>query len=138
MPVRRGVYKSPHHPISELDDVRAAWLATDPRRTRADRYEDDGQVVVSDESAARVHGIGDLPDVTVRVNAPRRLRPDTFAASTRSMTKAEWQWIDGLPVTTPRRTIEDLVRCGRWNADQLRSVVEDAVEKGILPTAEVV
>ncbi|MDO5535611.1 MAG: nucleotidyl transferase AbiEii/AbiGii toxin family protein [Propionibacteriaceae bacterium] len=134
--LRHGVYISPQFPTTELTDIQAAWLATDPRRTRSERYEDSDQVVVAEEAAALIHQVGDLSVDAVRFNAARRIRVKGATASSRSMVAAEWQWIDGLPVTSPRRTIEDLVASGRWDDDQVCNVVEDALSKGILTAAE--
>ncbi len=134
--LRRGVYMSPQFPMTDLDPMRAAWLAADASRTRADRYDDVDQVIVAEESAARLHGIGDLPVAEIRFNSRRRIRVDGAATSSEPIVRAEWDWLDGLPVTSPRRTIEDLVRSGRWNDDHVRSVIDDAMDKGILKPAD--
>ncbi len=73
-PIRHGVYAMAGVPSGALEDVRAEWLATDPARTAGDRHDDLDQVVVSDETAALVHGVGDLPQGGVHLSAARRLQ----------------------------------------------------------------
>lgn len=56
-----GVYKDAGAPGGEFDELRAAWLASEPTRLAWDRLrEKPGNVVVTGESAATLHGIGNL------------------------------------------------------------------------------
>jgi hypothetical protein len=61
-------------PSHAFEEVRAEWLATDPGRTAGQRGSDADQVVVSDETAAAIHGIGDLSAGGVHLSASRRLQ----------------------------------------------------------------
>ena len=55
------------------------------------------------------------------------------------MTTGEWldQWLDGLPVTSPWRSREDLASSGRWERSQLRDLAMDAIARGLIPRVEV-
>ena len=116
---------------------RLAWPVTvvDPDRARLDA----DPVVVSDETAAAIHGIGDLPTGVVHLTASRRLqtRQAWVSVHQRTLTAKEFQWIDGLPVTTPRRTLEDLTASGRWEHSQLRDLTMDALARGLISRSEV-
>lgn len=137
--VRQGVHVMPGVPSDAFEEVRAEWLATDPARTAGERRSDDDQVVVSDESAAAIHGIGDLSAGGVHLTASRRLqtRQAWVSVHQRTLTAKEFQWIDGLPVTTPRRTLEDLAASGRWEHSQLRDLAMDAISQGLVLRSEV-
>lgn len=137
--IRHGVYALAGAPASPLESVRAEWLATDPERTVSERSEDTTPVVVCDETAAAIYGFGDFTSSRIRLNSERRLqtRQDWVHVTCRTLAQAEWRLIDGLPVTTPRRTLEDLSSSGRWNSDHLASAINDAVAANLLPQAEI-
>lgn len=137
--VRQGVYVMPGVPSDAFEEVRAEWLATDPARTAGERRSDADPVVVSDETAALIHGIGDLSAGGVHLTASRRLQSRQVWVSVhqRTLTAKEYQWVDGLPVTTPRRTLEDLAGAGRWEHSQLRDLARDAINRGLIPRSEV-
>lgn len=137
--VRRGVYVMPGVPSDAFEDVRAEWLATDPARTAGERRSDAVPVVVSDETAAAIHGVGDLSAGGVHLTASRRLqtRQGWVSVHQRTLTAEEYQWINGLPVTTPRRSLEDLAASGRWEHSQLRDLAMDAIAQGRILRSEV-
>lgn len=136
--VRHGVHMMAGVPSSPIEDIRAEWLATDPGRTAGERRIDAEPVIVSDESAAAIHGIGDLSSGGVHLTSARRLqsRQRWVSIHRRRISDREYVWIDGLPVTTPRRTLEDLAQSGRWEHDQLRATVNDAVARGLIPATD--
>jgi len=138
--LRHGVHMMPGVPSSPFEDIRAEWLATDPSRTAGERRDDPEPVIVSDESAAVVHGIGDLPPGGVHLTSARRLqsRQRWVSIHRRHISDREFTWIDGLPVTTPRRTLEDLAESQRWEHDQLRAVANDAIARGLIPASDLV
>jgi hypothetical protein len=138
--LRQGVHMMPGVPSGPFEDVRAEWLATEPARTAGERREDIEPVIVSDESAALIHGIGDLPSGGVHLTSVRRLqsRQQWVTIHRRQITNREYQWVDGLPVTTPRRTLEDLADSGRWEQSQLRALANDAIAHGLIPASDLV
>lgn len=137
--IRQGVHAMPGVPSDAFEEVRAEWLATDPTRTAGQRRSDADPVVVSDESAAAIHGIGDLSAGGVHLTASHRLqtRQRWVSLHQRRLTAKEYQWINGLPVTTPRRTLEDLAASGRWEHSQLRDLAMDAITQGLILRSEV-
>ena len=137
--VRHGVYALAGSPASPLEDVRAEWLATDPEHTVAERAEMRDPVVVSDETAASLYGFGDFTNDRIRFNSERRLQTSRAAVqiSRRTISDKEWRLVDGLPVTTPRRTLEDLASNGRWDTDHIETAILDAVKSNQLPSGEI-
>ena len=111
--ISRGVYvlhtafgTTPHM------DEKAAWLRLAPTRPaweRAPLDEDGG--VISHRSAARVHELGDLLSEQVEITVPqRRTTRDPHVKLRRGTLRPEdVTTVDGLPVTTIERTIDDLL-----------------------------
>jgi predicted transcriptional regulator of viral defense system len=116
--LRRGVYcLGPAATDAELEDIASAWLAIAGRslpwqRTGAP------DAVVSHRSAAQLLGFGttiaDLPELT---QARQRSRRTDMVIHPARLGSDDWTWrqIDSgmhLPVTTPARTIVDLLLDG--------------------------
>lgn len=137
--VRHGVYVLGGASATWLEDVRAEWLATDPSRRLNERARDEEQVVVADETAARIYGFGDFSSDGIRLSSPRReqTRQPHVTIAQRQMSPREWTVIDGLPVTTPRRTLEDITRSGRWEQQHLAKAVDDALGLGLITADDI-
>ena len=73
---RHGVYLLPSHQAGPQDEIRAAWLSLEPKKFIDERWEDEWPVVVSHESAARIHGIGRLipPKLTFSTGGTKQTR----------------------------------------------------------------
>lgn len=84
--------------------------------------------VLSHRTAAKMHRLGDLDADVVELTATRRIRlslPDV-TVHRGHLSRADWQIVDQLPVTTPVRTIGDLAAAAT-DAGHLASVVRDAL-----------
>lgn len=107
-----GIYKDSGAPSDEFEDLRAAWLSTEPKRTGSDRLHDAARgVVIAGASSARLHQIGDLWEDRHNFVAPTRRqsqRPD-LRYRTRDLDPQDVTIVGGLPVMTVERTIADLV-----------------------------
>ena len=107
-----GVYMDAGAPGDEFDDLRAAWLSTEPKLLAEVRIKDRGNgVVVAGEAATLLHGIGDFQahqrdfvSPTRRQTQRREIRYRQRELDPRDVTLAH-----GLPVMTIERTIADLV-----------------------------
>ncbi|MBF4604044.1 type IV toxin-antitoxin system AbiEi family antitoxin domain-containing protein [Curtobacterium sp. VKM Ac-2884] len=132
--MRHGVYRLPGAPVDPADDIRAAWLASDPSTIGRDRL-DDPDVTVGGAAAAAVHGIGDLSPAPylLYTSTRRRTRHDDVRYSTRPVPAEDVMILDGLPVTTRERTIADLL--DEPGADI--STVADALRDAELSGADV-
>jgi predicted transcriptional regulator of viral defense system len=129
--VTRGVYKVAGSPYDPLDDLRAAWLMLDPKRTAAERTATEPiDAVVSHRSAARIHELGDLDadvyDFTVQGRKQPR-RPDVRIHSrSHQLNRDSWGMVSGLPVTSVLATIVDLA-AAQTDGGHLAGVVRDAI-----------
>lgn len=132
-----GVYRNAGAPSDEFEDLRAAWLSTEPGRFASDRLRDGAAgVVVSGASASRLHGLGDLHADRHEFTTAQRRQTQRAEISyrQRSLTDQVVTISRGLPVTTVERTIADLVEA-RIDLSLVADVLRDAVNKTSLDTA---
>ncbi len=131
-----GIYKDAGAPGGEHDELRAAWLASEPARLAWDRLQDKpATVVVSGESAAALHGIGNFRATRSEFTTPSRKqtqRPDV-RYRTRVLKPDEVTIREGLPVMTAERTIADLVE-QRAQLDHIGDALRDAARTSRLDT----
>jgi predicted transcriptional regulator of viral defense system len=107
-----GVYKDAGASGDQLDDIRAAWLSTDPKVMGEARIKEGANgVVVAGSSAARLHDIGDVWADRHEFVSPNRRQTQRSAIHYRqlSLEPQDVTLAQGLPVMTMERTIADLV-----------------------------
>lgn len=130
--VRRGVYAATTAEESAARAEQAAWLALRPEIAGWARpaLDPDGGVV-SHLSAARLHNLGDLVNARVEITTPRRrtARDPGVRLVRGELAEADVVVLDGLPVTTPLRTIYDLLG-RRTDAGHVATIIRQAVEAG--------
>lgn len=123
-----GVYKIAAVPGTQHDELRAAWLASEPKYLAWERLrESPPTIVVSGESAADLHGIGDFR--AMRSEFTSSMRKQTQRSDvhyrTRKLPDLDVTVREGLPVTTLERTIADLVE-QQVNTDHVAVALRDA------------
>lgn len=125
-----GVYRVTGAPATPLDSLRAAWLALDPARRAGERLRDEEPAVVSHRSAAAIHHLGDLEtdEFEFTSSARKQTRRPDMRLHRGLVGPGEWSVIDGLPVTTPVRTVDDLA-ADRIDGGHLAGVVRDALTR---------
>lgn len=108
LPLRRGVYLMRGN-TPDLLDLRAAWLASDPDRDPGADLAD--SPVLSHAAAAQVWQAGDLSAWPVDLTVPQRrwTRQQDVRYRVRDLPSADVTVVSGLPVTTPGRTVADLL-----------------------------
>lgn len=107
-----GVYMDAGAPGDPFDDLRAAWLSTEPKILGEARLEDRANgVVVAGASAARLHEIGDLWAGRHQFVSPKRRQSQRAELRYRQrvLEPRDVTLVEGLPVMTVERTIADLV-----------------------------
>ncbi|WP_317762515.1 type IV toxin-antitoxin system AbiEi family antitoxin domain-containing protein [Rhodococcus opacus] len=138
--LHHGLYRLARMPEDVHLDARVAWLALDPDAVVWERLDQPVPIgVLSHRTAAGLHGLGDLDADVVELTATRRIRlslPEVIVHRG-VLSREDWQLVDGLPVTTPVRTIADLAAAGS-DAGHLASVVRDALTRGLATVEEVV
>lgn len=129
--VRHGVYRDAGAAVDEFDEMRAAWLSTDPDREAEVRQATADAVVVSGVSAAELHGIGDLRADRFEFTIPVRKqsqRPD-IRFRVGAIEESQITLRHGLPVTTTERTVADLIE-QRVDITHVAGTLADAMRVG--------
>jgi hypothetical protein len=113
--IQNGIYRSAAAPATRLDHIYAAWLSLSPRLLSYERTKEPvDDVIVSGPTASYILEIGELiPEpLTFSSRIRRQPRSDALRVITRTIPSDDAQISHGLPVTTPERTIADLVILG--------------------------
>lgn len=132
----QGVYRDGGAPSQEHEELRAAWLMTDPSKLAYERLDESPRTAtVSGESASVLLGIGDLRAVTSEFTTPTRKQTQRAEVRyrTRALSDEDVTVRSGLPVTTPERTIADLVE-SRQDLSTVAVVLHDAAKRSQLDT----
>jgi predicted transcriptional regulator of viral defense system len=123
--VRRGLYRLRHFPSSPHEHVVAAWLPL--KATEA---------VVSHESALELYGLADLIPSVVHISIPRAKRGVRPRSGVRVHTlegqfrREDLRTIDGVPVTSPERTLVDALEDGSA-PEQIELAIRQAIDRGL-------
>lgn len=136
--IRSGVYAAEAIPWTPATEIRAQWLALDPKVMAADRLEPVPSAVVSHESAAELHGIGDLDGNGIHFTVPtrRQTRQPEVIFHIAEIDAGQWETIDGLPVTTALHTVMDLAAAGH-EPGHLTDMIGDTLQAGLATRDEV-
>lgn len=128
--IRYGVYALPSAAVDPHQDVHAAWLATVPTLTAAQRRDADDPVVVGGVSAAAIHQVGDLIPVKHEFISPTRRQSSQADVVFRreEIPPRDITWADGLPVTSVPRTVVDLAKAPT-DAGHLADIVSQALSE---------
>ena len=107
-----GVYMDAGAPGGQFDDLRAAWLSTEPERLAYERTKDGANgVIIAGESASRLHDIGDFwasrHDFVSPVRRQSQRREIRYRQ--RALYPQDIALVKGMPVMTRERAIADLV-----------------------------
>jgi hypothetical protein len=136
--VRHGVHATTSSAASDARMEQAVWLSLRPATPAWERpkLDPDGGVV-SHQSAARLHGLGDLPDAHVELTVPRRrtMRDPNVRLYRAELAGPDVTLLDGLPVTTALRTVRDLLD-RRTDASHVATIVRQAIEAGLVTREE--
>jgi predicted transcriptional regulator of viral defense system len=133
--VRRGVFRMRHTQAQHEGDI-AAWLHFERDRLPWERR-GGTNVVLSHESAAGLHGLGTIipqnPTVTLLPESRRSPHVTDIDVRHAPLRDKDWAWSDvgplKLPVTTPARTIVDLLLDKQEPSYVLRATTEALAER---------
>jgi predicted transcriptional regulator of viral defense system len=123
--VQRGIYRLSHFPASRFEDLFIAQLRTGPNS------------IISHDSALAVYDLSDvLPsEIHVIMSRTGSRRRDGLRLHTNKIDIDEVTRREGLPVTTPSRTIADVIANG-LDRELVRQAMEDALRKGLTTRAQ--
>lgn len=124
-----GVYRDAGAPSDQFEDLRAAWLSTEPKLRAEERLGDLAEgVVVANSSAAMLHGIGDLWANRHEFVTPKRRQTQRVEIRyrQRQLDERDVTLVEGLPAMTLERTLADLLE----NVGEM-SLVADALSAAV-------
>lgn len=123
--VSHGVYRLVHFPV-----------AADASYMEASLWPAGVRGVISHESALALYEISDVNPSKIHITVPgvfriRRRIPTHLAVHHADLREDETEWLDGVPVTTPERTILD---CGAAHLGPMliRQAIDDGERNGLL------
>jgi len=126
--VRRGLYRLPGFPRPEDDEMREKWMAVGTEKA-----------VLSHQSALALLDLSDVVPDAVHLLLGRRYRglrrPAGVVVHTRrDEEEVDTVWREGLPLTTPARTLIDVA--GELQPEQLEMALRQALGRGLLTARE--
>jgi len=119
-----GVYRFRDYPSTPREEIAAAWLSVGK-----------DVAVVSHESALELWELGDLIPDAVHLTVPRtrrhlpRLPGVKIHTTTRPLDRGNVEVLEGVPVTTPGRTLLDAVEA-YVQPDQMSFALYQAITRG--------
>ena len=123
-----GVLRLRGGPRHRFPRFYAAWLLTDPNSPTWERpLARSG--AFSYGSATKLYGVGDFPGPDIDFTLPYggNKEPHYIHFHTEELELDDVNHIDGLPVTTPARTVIDLAKSGRLDLAELGRVVTNFI-----------
>lgn len=139
--VRNGVYATRGVSVGPLEDTIAAWLSTERERYPWERGGATPNAVVSHRSAASIWGLGTIIPGLPALTTARSARPGRGIEFHRlSVADDDWRWWrpeggPDLPVTTPARTIVDLL-IEREEPSYIQRAIREAAARGLASETE--
>lgn len=117
----RGLFRLPDFPVG-VDDAFVRWVVWS-----------NGHGVVSHESAAAAHGLGDVDPQGIHLSVPAEFgrTSDVVVLHRAKLDRSEIERRPGWDVTTPLRTLLDLA-AGELSQELLEGAVRDALERGLI------
>lgn len=123
--VARGLYRFKVIPHTGREHLMEAVLW--PRRTRG---------VLSHDTALELHDLCDINPAKVHITIPRSYRinrdiPSTYAIHHRDLADSDRTLVEGIPVVTPARSIEDAIET-HVDPKLIDQAIETARRRGLL------
>ncbi len=123
--VRRSIYRLVQFPGSPYEDLFIAWLKTAPNS------------VISHDSALYLYKLSDVLPSEIHVIIPRTgsRRRKGIRLHTNRLDPDEVTQREGLPITSPARTIIDVAASG-IAAEHIRKAIHEAIRQGLASREE--
>ena len=131
---QRGIYRLAYYPVTSRPDL--VLLSLWSRNLRGEV-----QGVWSHETALEIHELSDVMPAKMHMSVPRSFRkwtgiPKNLILHFADLSKIEVIAQQGYLVTTPLRTIVDIVEEGKLSEDLIVQAIKDALRKGVVSRKE--
>lgn len=128
VPAGHGLFRLRRYPEGENEQLTRLWLWSRSQ-------EGEPQAVASHETALALWGLSDLMPERVHLSVPRDFRkrlPAEVVLHKADLAEGDVEERDGLPVTTPLRTLLDVAADRRVSPEHLEAAARDAIERGLV------
>jgi predicted transcriptional regulator of viral defense system len=130
----RGIYRLAQFPESE-DSYRVLWALWSQSR------DETVQGVYSHQTALDIHKLSDINPSKLHMTVPRNFRrtaspPDVLVLHKANLADSEWEQMWGYQVTTPARTIADVLEEEKVSLEHVGAALKQAVANGMITPTE--
>lgn len=127
----RGIYRLPHFPQNEEDAQLVLWYLWSRNRN------EEPQGVYSHDTALKIYELSDLMPSKLHMTVPKSFRrynepPKILELHKENLQKSVIRFIRGFAVTTPTRTLLDLIHAGYLDGDILAQATKEAFQRGLV------
>ncbi|WP_411731598.1 type IV toxin-antitoxin system AbiEi family antitoxin domain-containing protein [Paeniglutamicibacter sp.] len=128
--LQHGVYAVAGAPVDPHREIQSAWLGLNPSIPAYERIAEPEVELISHASAANLHGLGnvDADDIEFTVARRRQSRRTDIRFHRADVPRNDRTLKNGMPVTTPARTVQDLAAIG-IDGGHLAPITRDAIVK---------
>lgn len=129
--VARGVYRMGGAPSLREEEVLAAWLSLDPEREPGAPTDAARVPVAMGATSAWLQQLGEVGPAPLEFCTAERKQTqrDGLTVRKRALDDEDVVYANGIPATSPARTVLDLIDCGE-DLSLVASVLRDALGKG--------
>lgn len=128
--IRRGIYTFDDSGSDSNIGIKAAWMSLYPKQTASERLSNlDYDAIVIGKTAAALHRIGDFysSPFSFAVKKRRQTRQNDIICRIWEIDPSDIIIVDSLPVTSPERTIADLIRLNE-DPSLIGNALNDAIK----------
>jgi predicted transcriptional regulator of viral defense system len=132
--VQRGIYRLTNYPVSEFEQMMAWYLWS---RGRPSGSGDEPQGVYSHETALSLHDLSDVNPARLYMTVPEHFRRSIAPSKVLVIHKSDLSIADvsdfhGMKITTPLKTLLDVIKAAELSSDLIRQAVMQASRRGLI------
>ena len=128
----RGLYRLPHFPQNDEDAQLVLWYLWSRDQNEIP------QGVYSHDTALRIYELSDIMPKKLHMTVPKKFHrfnntPDILTLHKAELSSSDIRLMRGFAVTTPTRTILDLIQSKHLDISLVKQAFNEALKKGMLP-----
>ncbi len=126
----RGIYRLQNYPVSDYEELMVWYLWTKNRK-------DIPQGVFSHDTAIDLYELSDINPAKIHITVPKTFQrfneiPGEICLHKGELKVADTKGFHGMKITTPIKTLIDLVSEGKIGADLIKQAVEQGLKRGLI------